>query len=124
MDKKSGEMRCICPGNYTLADCSAEKCSDSGLICHNDAICEKDDQGNYTCQCAGQWAGEDCSASKCSSLPMIVFQLMIIMIAPCQQGLCYNGGYCDDDGKGKDGCVCINGWLGADCRASKKQSRE
>ena len=66
MDKKSGEMQCVCTENYTLADCSAEKCSDSGLICHNDAICEKDEQDNYTCQCSGQWAGDDCSASKFS----------------------------------------------------------
>jgi hypothetical protein len=45
----------------------------------------------------------------------------LINIAPCQNALCYNGGYCDDDGKGKDGCVCVNNWLGADCRASKNR---
>ncbi len=63
-DGKTGEMRCVCPGNYTLSDCSGEKCSESGLICRNDATCERDNHGNYTCQCTGQWAGADCSASK------------------------------------------------------------
>jgi len=63
-DGKTGEMRCVCPGNYTLSDCSGEKCSDNGLICRNDATCERDNHGNYTCQCTGQWAGADCSASK------------------------------------------------------------
>jgi hypothetical protein len=56
-------MKCICPGNYTLSDCSGEKCSENGLICHNDATCETDAEGNSTCQCTGQWAGADCSAS-------------------------------------------------------------
>lgn len=42
-------------------------------------------------------------------------------LAPCKNSLCYNGGYCDDDGKGVDGCVCINGWLGDDCRARKRK---
>lgn len=54
-----------------------------------------------------------------SPLFLTLFQLIKIVLAPCLQGLCYNGGYCDDDGKGKDGCVCVHGWLGADCRASK-----
>ncbi len=63
-DGKTGEMRCVCPGNYTLSDCSGEKCSEHGLICRNDATCERDNHGNYTCQCTGQWAGADCSASK------------------------------------------------------------
>ena len=45
-------------------------------------------------------------------------------LAPCQNSLCYNGGYCDDDGKGKDGCVCVNGWLGANCRGSKSTWNE
>lgn len=66
---KTGEMQCSCPGNYTLADCSAEKCSNNGLICHNDAVCEKDENENHICQCAGQWAGADCSASKFTSIP-------------------------------------------------------
>lgn len=56
-------MKCACPGNYTLPDCSGEKCSTDGPICYNDAICELDKSGNYTCQCIGQWAGADCSAS-------------------------------------------------------------
>ena len=45
-----------------------------------------------------------------------------MVLAPCHHIHCYNGGYCDDDGKGKDGCVCVNGWQGADCRASKVSS--
>jgi hypothetical protein len=53
----------MCPGNYTLSDCSGEKCSENGPICYNDATCEQDQNGNYTCQCTGQWAGVDCSAS-------------------------------------------------------------
>jgi hypothetical protein len=63
-DKISGEMKCMCPDNYTLSDCSGKKCSENGLICHNGANCERDESGNYTCQCIGQWAGADCSASK------------------------------------------------------------
>jgi len=63
-DGKTGEMKCVCPRNFTLSDCSGEKCSEHGLICRNDATCERDNHGNYTCQCTGQWAGADCSASK------------------------------------------------------------
>ncbi|CAF1215031.1 unnamed protein product [Adineta steineri] len=98
-NKTTGQMQCVCSGNYTLSDCSAEKCSENGPICYNDGICERDDDGNYTCQCIGEWAGADCSATTCHHV------------------LCYNGGYCDDDKKGKDGCICVDGWLGADCRA-------
>jgi len=45
---------------------------------------------------------------------------MLINTAPCHHALCYNGGNCDDHRKGNDGCICVNGWQGADCRASNR----
>ncbi|CAF0765769.1 unnamed protein product [Adineta ricciae] len=96
IDQKTGESQCHCSGNYTLLDCSAEKCPENGPLCYNDAVCEKDDDGKYICQCVGQWGGADCSATS------------------CHHALCYNGGYCDDK---NDICICINGWHGIDCRA-------
>lgn len=62
-DAKTGEKHCSCVGNYTLADCSAEKCSKNGPLCYNDASCERDEDGTLICQCIGQWGGADCSAS-------------------------------------------------------------
>ena len=86
VDPKSGTSTCSCHGNYTLADCSGglirsdaqqasilfgllclEKCSEKGLICLNDATCEREDDGDHSCQCSGQWGGVDCSASQCFS---------------------------------------------------------
>jgi hypothetical protein len=87
IDPKSGSSTCSCHGNYTLADCSGgltrcsarryylphvllcvEKCSEKGLICLNDATCERDDNGDHSCQCSGEWGGVDCSASQYSRL--------------------------------------------------------
>lgn len=100
---ESATFDCICPSNYTGADCTVDvnECDEllSTNPCENEGNCTNTD-GSFTCDCPSGFTGVMCEET--------------IQIDNCIPNPCLNGGECIN-GSNEFVCNCTADWDGTLC---------